>query len=118
MIRQSFQIFSNFYLGNVNDDLDFDFGLGATADFGCGVTFMDQYWYFGDQNKVNIVFDSNVLNFFQVSKIVGCRLERQADMPLTFPGGACNTFHSLTPIVLLCFASEIQGDGKDQACYT
>ena len=80
MVRQSFQIFSNFYLGNVNDDLDFDFGLGATADFGCGVTFMDQYWYFGDQNKVNIVFlfllkmtrhndGSNVLNFFRSAKL-------------------------------------------------
>ena len=59
-----------------------------------------------------------VLNFFQVSKIVGCRLERQADLPFTFEDGACNTFLSPTPIVLLCFASMQQGDGNDQACHT
>ena len=50
---------------------------------------------------------------FQVSKVVGCRLEKQADLPFSFNDGACNTFLYPTPIVLLCFDSYY---GK-QACH-
>ena len=32
--------------GNVNEELSFDFKSIATW-YGCGVTFMDQFWYFG-----------------------------------------------------------------------
>lgn len=30
----------------MNDDIDFQF-VGTQAHFGCGATFMDQFWYFG-----------------------------------------------------------------------
>ena len=34
-------------LGNVNDDLDFQYGEGTKASWGCGTTFKGEFWYFG-----------------------------------------------------------------------
>ena len=33
--------------GNVNDDLNFEYGEGAYAAYGCGTTLMGEFWYFG-----------------------------------------------------------------------
>ena len=57
MVRKLFEILSiSIYLtGNINDDLDFEYGDGADARYGCGATLMDEYWYFGDDKKVNII---------------------------------------------------------------
>ena len=43
------------------------------------------------------------LFFFQASKIVGCKLERQTDMIFELFKGACNTFSHPEEKVLLCF---------------
>ena len=49
-------VYINLFLGNVNDDLDFEFGSDTSARSGCGVTFMNQFWYFGGSyNKVDII---------------------------------------------------------------
>ena len=49
-------IFFSIYLsGNINDDLDFEYGDGADARYGCGATLMDEYWYFGGDKRVNII---------------------------------------------------------------
>ena len=34
-------------------DLRFNYQREATADNGCGVTFMGEFWYFGDDTKVS-----------------------------------------------------------------
>ena len=111
-----FMSFSNIdfsYLGNMNEDLNFEYGDGAdTAELyaGCGGTLHNIFWYFGGhedyghQRRVkleNYLLDIYVL--FQASKLVGCNLERQADLKFGFYRGACNTFHQPDPRILLCF---------------
>ena len=39
--------------GNINRDLDFESTNEATA--GCGVTFMGEFWYFGDSKVSRII---------------------------------------------------------------
>ena len=41
------------FKGNINDDLDFEYDDGADARYGCGATLVDEYWYFGGDNKVS-----------------------------------------------------------------
>ena len=62
------QSYINLFLGNVNDDLDFEFGPGTNARSGCGVTFMDRFWYFGGtENQVNTkIFQLNYQFLFQI----------------------------------------------------
>ena len=40
--------------GNFNDDINFEYGNGATVYQGCGAMFMDQFWYFGGSESNNI----------------------------------------------------------------
>ena len=37
----------NLFQGNVNGDLAFEYGAGTQAHQGCGVTFQNEFWYFG-----------------------------------------------------------------------
>ena len=39
--------------GNVNEELNFEFGEGATVYEGCGATFMGEFWYFGGYDLAN-----------------------------------------------------------------
>ena len=41
------------FIGNINDDLIFEYGEGATASNGCGTTLMGEFWYFGSGKKVS-----------------------------------------------------------------
>ena len=43
------------FSGKVNDDLDFEYGEGATAKYGCGATLMGEFWYFGSGKAVSIL---------------------------------------------------------------
>ena len=36
-----------FFKGNINEDLSFEYGDGTEAYQGCGVTFQNEFWYFG-----------------------------------------------------------------------
>ena len=36
-----------FHLGNMNDDIEFEYSEGTGAARGCGATLFDQFWYFG-----------------------------------------------------------------------
>ena len=40
---------------------------------------------------------------FQVSKIVGCKMERQTELNFDFKEGACSTFNEPDSMILLCF---------------
>ena len=37
-------------LGNVNNDLTFEYGEGTSTYGGCGVTFLGEFWYFGGES--------------------------------------------------------------------
>ena len=41
------------FSGNFDDDLNFNFGDGATVYKGCGAMLMDQFWYFGGSGSAN-----------------------------------------------------------------
>ena len=38
-------------LGNTNKDLNFEYGDGTNADWGCGATLHNEFWYFGGWAK-------------------------------------------------------------------
>ena len=52
-------------------------------------------------------------NFIQVSKIEGCELVLQGDLPFDYWEGSCNTFLEPTPRILLCF-----GRADSKVCHT
>ena len=49
IIRGTKLVFS----GNFDDDLNFNYGDGATVYRGCGAMLMDQFWYFGGNGSAN-----------------------------------------------------------------
>ena len=110
------------FLGNINENLSFEFGDGTTAYGGCGATLNGEFWYFGGLDSYKNVSlslsDFRIYNlfftFFQtVSKIVGCQLTRQPDMDFDLSYPACNTFLEPTPKVLLCFHKD-----DDKLCHS
>ena len=42
--------------------------------------------------------------YFKASKIVGCKMIRQFDLPFDFSLGSCNTFQVPDEKVLMCFS--------------
>ena len=98
----------NFYSGNINEDLTFEYDANTQAQYGCAATLKNQFWYFGGnsykrQVKSQKILVGYLLILFQASKIVGCKLERQTDLIFDFYAGACNTFNQPEQKVLLCF---------------
>ena len=43
------------FKGEINYDFEFKYLSDASADNGCGVTFMGEFWYFGDDTKVSCI---------------------------------------------------------------
>ena len=91
----------------MNDDLDFEYGTGTEAQWGCGVSLKGQFWYLGGfsnkrQVKKHIKFKHN-FTIFKMSKIIGCQLVAQPDLPFNFYAGACNTFRPSDEKALMCF---------------
>ena len=41
------------FKGEEYGDFEFKYLSDASADNGCGVTFMGEFWYFGDNTKVS-----------------------------------------------------------------
>merc|ERR1712136_493569 len=91
--------------GNVRDiDSRFEYGSGTAVHMGCGASIYDEFWYSGGDSPSQRR---------QLSKIVGCKLIRQADMSFNFRAGSCNTFMHPKPRILLCF-----GDQSEKQCHT
>ena len=87
---------------------------------GCGASIYDEFWYFGGDSSYQRRQVSGKLNdatctnkFLKLSKIVGCKLTRQADMSFEFRAGSCNTFLHPEPMILICF-----GDQSEKECHT
>ena len=61
-----FIIFSNINFlcsGNIYEDLDFDYGDGTGAKFGCGATLHNVFWYFGGEpNKRQVKLQKLLLD--------------------------------------------------------
>ena len=52
------------------------------------------------------------MNFFKVSKVIGCKLERIMDLEFDFDSGACGTYNIQNEEkVMLCF-----GWSNDKRC--
>ena len=110
------------FLGNINENLSFEYEDGVKANRGCGATLKGEFWYFGGRDSYKNVSlsltDFRIYNpfliFFQtVSKIVGCQLTRQPDMDFDLTLPSCNTFLEPTPKVLLCFHQD-----DDKLCHS
>ena len=37
----------NFFTGNINEDLTFEYGTNTEAHYGCAATIKNEFWYFG-----------------------------------------------------------------------
>ena len=102
---------SKFFTGNfsgvVNDDLDFEYGSGTHANGGCSITLKGQFWYLGGfqaKRQVTQIFKVSLNQIvIKASKIIGCTLVGQADLPFTFDRGSCNTFKVPDEKALMCF---------------
>ena len=57
-----------------------------------------------------------ILNIFKASRIEGCKLVRQQDLPFDLERGSCNTFRQPTEQVLLCF--HFQRSSGARICHT
>ena len=52
--------------GNVDSDLNFEYGENAAARGGCGATLMGEMWYFGgDRNVVFFIISNKYKSFFR-----------------------------------------------------
>ena len=47
-----------------------------------------------------------MLTYLKASKIVGCEMIRQFDLPFDFDRGSCNTFQIPDEKVLMCFSDD------------
>ena len=60
-----------FVSGNVIDDLNFEYGEGAYATYGCGTTLMGEFWYFGSGQQVSFFSQVIWLNvYFRWAKLL------------------------------------------------
>ena len=89
------------------------------AHYGCGTTFLGQFWYFGGSDyfgtlrQVKEADQEQSKTYVQASKIEGCELVRQFDLPFDFHRGFCETFLQPVEQVLFCF-----DENSQQACHT
>ena len=54
----------NFFSGNINEDLTFEYGDGTAAHYGCGATLNNEFWYFGGSNKRQVKSQKYLLYIF------------------------------------------------------
>ena len=56
MHRRNYE--QTFILGNINDNLNFEYGPGTTVSYGCAATLRGEFYYFGgaDPNKRQVSF--------------------------------------------------------------
>jgi len=48
--------------GNINEDLAFEYGQGATVTSGCATTLKNEFWYFGGSGFENTLRQVKLLN--------------------------------------------------------
>ena len=87
-----------FYLGEVNSDINFEFGEGSGSYFSCSAVLAGKMMIFGGRYSPYNT---------QISQVQGCRLERVGSFPGSVYLPACNTFGaSPNERVWICFNLE------------
>ena len=64
MVSWFFYVWIILSLGNINENLSFEYGDDARADSGCGATLNGEFWYFGNDKQVSNRFDSRKFQAF------------------------------------------------------
>ena len=54
----------NFFTGNINEDLTFEFGTNTQAYYGCAATIKNEFWYFGGYSYKRQVKWQNTFRIF------------------------------------------------------
>ena len=67
----------------------------------CSATLKGELFVFGGNSELN-----NMRK--QVSKVMGCGLQRIGDLSYDFYQGACGTYHMPDERILLCFSESYQ----------
>ena len=107
-------------LGQVYDNFEFGFGPQTEVWESCSVIINNTMVVFGGANHETQVFELKILvKNFQISRVEGCRLVRQGDLPFNLKNGACTRYdiyngpgNDNDRRVMLCFD---RTDGK--RCY-
>ena len=61
----SLQFHEKFFIGNINEDLTFNYDNRTEIFGGCAVTFQNEFWYFGgdeDRSKRQVIFLKTIMN--------------------------------------------------------
>ena len=58
--------FQKKYLGDYNDDLNFEYGDGTDLHNGCSATLLGEFWYFGGGGSTNNPYIRQVDAFFRL----------------------------------------------------
>ena len=61
-------LFSKQYLGDYNDDLNFEYGDGTDLHNGCSATLLGEFWYFGGGGSTNNPYIRQVDAFPLISR--------------------------------------------------
>ena len=59
--------FEFIYSGNVNEDLNFEYGERTSVEYGCGALLRNVFWYFGGwpyERQVRLLKDLFNINLF------------------------------------------------------
>ena len=54
----------NFFTGNVNEDLTFEYGTNTETSYGCAATLNNEFWYFGGISHERQVKCQNTYRIF------------------------------------------------------
>ena len=49
--------------GNINADINFEYGEGKQAHYGCGASLFGQFWYFGGSDETKRQVFTNISTF-------------------------------------------------------
>ena len=82
------------YNGNLAEDLDFTMNNGTEVFASCSAQLNGEYYIMGGS-----------IETYQISKIADCQVERIGDLPFTFYGGTCATYHVPYERIFMCFSS-------------
>ena len=108
---------TNLFLGEVDDDIKFDYEPNTVIDASCASSLEGEMFILGGWNHARQVNSEKltessdlIKTFFKMKKIKDCTLKSVGQLPFDFYAGGCNTF----PFgIMMCFPA-----GADQECHS
>ena len=74
MVSRFHYIFELIFLGNINENLAFEYEDGTTATEGCGATLNGEFWYFGGSvSYKNVSLSLTDFRFYNFYLLSGCQ---------------------------------------------